>query len=132
LHITIWRYAYIFTIWRYAYICGIYIVFNNYCYIFYYTSVDTEMCCPKDKCGCKYFILLTLKKKITCGWSVDFSGYSSLLHQLTDIHDTTELWPKVALSTTTPYKHAYVHTMLIYLIALPEVLYFHKKPMRIY
>jgi hypothetical protein len=30
---------------------------------FYYTSVDTEMCCPKGKCGCQYFILLTLKKK---------------------------------------------------------------------
>ena len=30
--------------------------FNN-------TSVDTEMCCPKGKCGCHYFILLTLKKK---------------------------------------------------------------------
>ena len=27
------------------------------------TSVDTEMCCPKGKCGCQYFILLTLKKK---------------------------------------------------------------------
>jgi hypothetical protein len=27
-------------------------------------SVDTEMCCPKGKCGCQYFILLTLKKKI--------------------------------------------------------------------
>jgi hypothetical protein len=25
------------------------------------TSVDTEMCCPKGKCGCQYFILLTLK-----------------------------------------------------------------------
>ena len=24
------------------------------------TSVDTEMCCPKGKCGCQYFILLTL------------------------------------------------------------------------
>jgi hypothetical protein len=23
-----------------------------------------RMCCPKDKCGCKYLILLTLKKKI--------------------------------------------------------------------
>ena len=22
------------------------------------------MCCPKGKCGCQYFILLTLKKKI--------------------------------------------------------------------
>ena len=28
----------------------------------YKTSVDTEMCCPKGKCGCQYFILLTLKK----------------------------------------------------------------------
>ena len=28
------------------------------------TSVDTEMCCPKGKCGCQYFILLSLKKKI--------------------------------------------------------------------
>ena len=28
---------------------------------FYTTSVDTEMCCPKGKCGCQYFILLTLK-----------------------------------------------------------------------
>jgi hypothetical protein len=27
------------------------------------TSVDTEMCCPKGKCGCQYFILLTLKNK---------------------------------------------------------------------
>jgi hypothetical protein len=27
------------------------------------TSVDTEMCCPKGKCGCQYFILLTLKMK---------------------------------------------------------------------
>ena len=26
---------------------------------FYVTSVDTEMCCPKGKCGCQYFILLT-------------------------------------------------------------------------
>ena len=26
--------------------------------------MDTEMCCPKGKCGCQYFILLTLKKKI--------------------------------------------------------------------
>ena len=27
------------------------------------TSVDTELYCPKGKCGCQYFILLTLKKK---------------------------------------------------------------------
>jgi hypothetical protein len=30
---------------------------------FYSTSVDTEMCCPKGRCGCQYFILLTLRKK---------------------------------------------------------------------
>jgi hypothetical protein len=29
---------------------------------FFLTSVHTEMCCPKGKCGCQYFILLTLKK----------------------------------------------------------------------
>ena len=34
-------------------------------YIYYLlTSVDREMCCSKGKCGCQYFILLTLKKKI--------------------------------------------------------------------
>ena len=27
-------------------------------FFYYYTSVDTEMCCPKGKCGCQYFILL--------------------------------------------------------------------------
>jgi hypothetical protein len=27
-------------------------------------SVDTEMCCPKGKCGYQYFLLLTEKKKI--------------------------------------------------------------------
>ena len=30
----------------------------------YPTSVDKELYCPKGKCGCQYFILLTLKKKI--------------------------------------------------------------------
>ena len=34
------------------------------CFYFDVTSVDTEMCCPKSKCGCQYFILLTLKKYI--------------------------------------------------------------------
>jgi hypothetical protein len=29
-----------------------------YIYIYSVTSVDTEMCCPKGKCGCQYFILL--------------------------------------------------------------------------
>ena len=39
-------------------------VYKNAQYIFVYiTSVDTEMGCPKGKCGCQYFILLTLKKK---------------------------------------------------------------------
>jgi hypothetical protein len=28
-----------------------------------FTSVDTEMCCPKGKCGYQYFIVLTLKEK---------------------------------------------------------------------
>jgi hypothetical protein len=32
-------------------------------FYFNITSVDTEMCFPKGKCGCQYFILLTLKKK---------------------------------------------------------------------
>jgi hypothetical protein len=32
-------------------------------YIYIYTSMDTEMCCPKSKCGCQYYIILTLKKK---------------------------------------------------------------------
>jgi hypothetical protein len=27
------------------------------------TNVDIEKCCPKGKCGCQYFILLTLKTK---------------------------------------------------------------------
>ena len=27
----------------------------------YYTSVDTEMCCPKGKCGCQYFIIYALR-----------------------------------------------------------------------
>ena len=31
--------------------------------IYKLTRVNTEMCCPKCKCGCQYFILLTLKKK---------------------------------------------------------------------
>ena len=37
--------------------------FFIYQFIINDTSVDTEMCCPKGKCGCQYFILLTLKKK---------------------------------------------------------------------
>ena len=32
--------------------------------LFYFTSMDTELYCPKGKCGCQYFILLTLKKEI--------------------------------------------------------------------
>ena len=37
-----------------------------------YTSVDTEMCCPKGKWGCQYFILLTLKKKFMDTGVLDF------------------------------------------------------------
>ena len=40
-----------------------YIKFDSKHLFYLYTSVDTEMCCPKGKCGCQYFILLTLKKK---------------------------------------------------------------------
>ena len=35
-------------------------------------SVDTKMCCPKGRCGCQYFILLTLKKKIMDTGVLDF------------------------------------------------------------
>jgi hypothetical protein len=37
----------------------------QFCLLFFFneTSVDTEMCCPKGKCRCQYFISLTLKKK---------------------------------------------------------------------
>ena len=41
--------------------------FKHIFYLLNITSVDTEMCCPKDKCGCQYFILLTLKK--TKSWT---------------------------------------------------------------
>ena len=29
----------------------------------YWNKCGHRMCCPKGKCGCQYFILLTLKKK---------------------------------------------------------------------
>jgi hypothetical protein len=35
----------------------------NKCYVST-VYISTEMCCPKGKCGCQYFILLTLEKKI--------------------------------------------------------------------
>jgi hypothetical protein len=38
----------------------------------YCILVDTEMCCPKGKCGCQYFILLTLKKEIHGHRFLDF------------------------------------------------------------
>ena len=44
------------------------------------TSVDTEMCCPKSKCGCQYFILLTLnKKKIMDTGVLDFFNKKLIL-----------------------------------------------------
>ena len=49
-------------------------------YIFYdITSVDTEMCCPKGKCGCQYFILLTLKKKFIDTGVLDFFNKKLIL-----------------------------------------------------
>jgi hypothetical protein len=36
------------------------------------TNVDIEKCCPKGKCGCQYFILLTLKKKKFMDTVLDF------------------------------------------------------------
>ena len=48
-------------------------------YIFLVTSVDTEMCCPKAKCGCQYFILLTLKKKIMDTGVLDFFNKKLIL-----------------------------------------------------
>ena len=48
-------------------------------YIFLVTSVDTEMCCPKRKCGCQYFILLTLKKKIMDTGILDFFNKNLIL-----------------------------------------------------
>jgi hypothetical protein len=43
------------------------------------TSVDTEMCCPKGKCGCQYFILLTLKKKFMDTGVLDFLNKKLIL-----------------------------------------------------
>ena len=48
-------------------------------YIFLVTSVDTEMCCPKGKCGCQYFILLTFKKKIMDTGILDFFNKKIIL-----------------------------------------------------
>ena len=39
--------------------------FFCFIYVFFFlfgTSVDIEMCCPKGKCGCQYFMLLTFNK----------------------------------------------------------------------
>ena len=46
---------------------------------FYWTSVDTKMCCPKGKCGCQYFILLSLKKKIMDTGVLDFFNKKLIL-----------------------------------------------------
>ena len=48
-------------------------------FILYITSVDTETCCPKGKCGCQYFILLTLKKKIMDTGVLDFFNKKLIL-----------------------------------------------------
>jgi hypothetical protein len=39
------------------------LVCKIYIFLLIFSSVDTEMYCPKAKCGCQYFILLTLKGK---------------------------------------------------------------------
>ena len=36
--------------------------------------MDTELCCPKGKCGCQYFILLTLNNKFKDTGILDFSN----------------------------------------------------------
>jgi hypothetical protein len=41
-------------------------------YLSNFKSVDTEMWCPKGRCGCQYFILLTLNKKIMDTGVLDF------------------------------------------------------------
>ena len=48
-------------------------------YFIFITSVDIEMCCPKGKCGCQYFILLTLKKKIMDTGVLDFFNKKLIL-----------------------------------------------------
>jgi hypothetical protein len=42
-------------------------------------NVDTEMWCPKGKCGCQYFILLTLKNNIMYTGVLDFFNKKLIL-----------------------------------------------------
>ena len=48
-------------------------------FIFKCTSVDTELYCPKGKCGCQDFILLTLKKKFMDTGILDFYNKKLIL-----------------------------------------------------
>ena len=48
-------------------------------YFYFYTSVNTEMCCPKGQCGCQYFILLRFKKKIMDKGVLDFFNKKLIL-----------------------------------------------------
>ena len=41
--------------------------------------MDTAMRCPKGKCGCQYFILLTLKKKFMDTGVLDFFNKKLIL-----------------------------------------------------
>jgi hypothetical protein len=41
--------------------------------------VNTEMCCPKGKCECQYFILLTVNKKIMDTGVLDFFNKKLIL-----------------------------------------------------
>jgi hypothetical protein len=47
--------------------------------LYIYTSVDTEMRCPKSKCECQYFILLNLKKKNMDTGVLDFFNKKLIL-----------------------------------------------------
>ena len=38
----------------------------------YWNKCGHRMCCPKGKCGCQYFILLTLNKKFMDTGVLDF------------------------------------------------------------
>ena len=52
---------------------------HKYIYFLIITSVDTEMCCPKGKCGCQHFILLTLEKKSMGTEVLDFFNKKIIL-----------------------------------------------------
>ena len=64
INISLWIKIALLTKLLYRYCIFLLIVLLYEKFIPSITSVDTEMCCPKGKCGCQYFISLTLKKKM--------------------------------------------------------------------